>query len=104
MAELADARDLKSRGRKAVWVRSPPPALKFSSKNDDPALAGTVAGAGSRPTLTHLSLMRFRGATLLSEMCIPFEVLEGHGDAVPAGLKARSTVAFGSSRKSPAAL
>ena len=26
MAELADARDLKSRGRKAVWVRSPPPA------------------------------------------------------------------------------
>jgi 3-methyladenine DNA glycosylase AlkD len=26
VAELADARDLKSRGRKAVWVRSPPPA------------------------------------------------------------------------------
>src|SRR5262245_5056412 len=24
--ELADARDLKSRGRKAGWVRSPPPA------------------------------------------------------------------------------
>ena len=27
MAELADARDLKSRARKGVWVRSPPPAL-----------------------------------------------------------------------------
>ena len=26
VAELADARDLKSRGRKAVWVRFPPPA------------------------------------------------------------------------------
>ena len=27
VAELADARDLKSRDRKVVWVRSPPPAL-----------------------------------------------------------------------------
>jgi len=26
VAELADARDLKSRARKGVWVRSPPPA------------------------------------------------------------------------------
>lgn len=31
MAELADARDLKSRGRKAVRVRSPPPAPKILS-------------------------------------------------------------------------
>ena len=31
VAELADARDLKSRGRKAVWVRSPPPALKIAN-------------------------------------------------------------------------
>ncbi len=27
VAEQADAQDLKSCGRKAVWVRSPPPAL-----------------------------------------------------------------------------
>ena len=27
VAELADARDLKSRVRRGVWVRSPPPAL-----------------------------------------------------------------------------
>ena len=30
MAELADARDLKSRARKGVWVRSPPPAIKIA--------------------------------------------------------------------------
>jgi hypothetical protein len=30
VAELADARDLKSRGRKAVWVRFPPPALQIA--------------------------------------------------------------------------
>ena len=30
VAELADALDSKSSGRKVVWVRAPPPAMKFS--------------------------------------------------------------------------
>jgi hypothetical protein len=30
---MADAADSKSVGRKAVWVRLPPPALKFFLKN-----------------------------------------------------------------------
>ena len=34
MAELADARDLKSRDRKVVWVRSPPPALSKIDQAD----------------------------------------------------------------------
>src|SRR5688572_22411794 len=33
VAELADARDLKSRGLRAVRVRSPPPALRFPSNS-----------------------------------------------------------------------
>jgi len=31
VAELADALDSKSSGRKAVWVRAPPPAMILNS-------------------------------------------------------------------------
>ena len=59
VAELADARDLKSRGPKGRPGSIPGPGtISFGNLTIRP-WRGAMAEAGSSPTLTDLSLMRF---------------------------------------------
>ena len=70
MAELADARDLKFRGRKAVCVRSPPPA-PYSVSNLRGWAVRTAVRTCAKNALTLLSHpLRVQLHDLSDEQCM----------------------------------
>ena len=97
VAEWADARDLKSRGRKAVWVRSPPPAITYEDRS---------SSAGEETVCPCFALVVTDGAAAVLPLSVS-KIVENLGengdsrmglvhipDGNPSGLRKRPPLGF----------